>query len=393
MRKLARSNPERDMQRDMLRNIAFAVDDQDGETAVVFVGAEADLLIQLFTFLCKSGAAEDFSIREELPPMYRHGYVYDRQTVTLEGFDRHMMSSDVLALMVERWFGQNTHCRHIDRYGIDDLLNLSRRDPKAVINKKKEQRKQKDTEEMANIYLKVPWYVAAHFRGRDEENQLTEWEPVKFSDYDHEYQIMVNNLRNIPEQNQSPICYSQRAWQNILRGKTPDGKAMISRDQTKWPDVRETATLTGCNPSARHNSSDYLCIEMPREVYHCKRLFRSNAGYTLPTDSAYFLAKMLTDRFCYEYTQWYIADQRIALSQGFKRKQQESVERYYTQFNFPVAIDPKLRESMRRQHNRFFKRGHSKPSFGLQFSHSFLEHLSDVDKKKIESNKKKGTII
>ena len=393
MERPRKSNPVRDMRRDMLRNIAFAVDDADGEMSVVFAGATGELLTRLSSFLCKSGAAGDFSVRHELPPVYRNGYVYDRQVVTFSGFDYHMMSADVLALMVERWFDENTHVLYLDRYRVDDLLNIRHHDPKKAINKRNEPKTIKDKENMANIYLKVPWYVAAHFRGRDEENQLTEWDPVKFSDFDHEYQVLVNNLRNIPEQNQSPICYSQRAWKNILRGKTPDGKMMITRDQTRWPDVKETATVTGCNPSPRHNSSDYLCIEMPREVYHCKRLFRSNEGYTLPTDSAYFLAKMLTDRFCYEYTQWYTADHRIALSQGFKRKQQESVERYYTQFNFPVAIDPKLRESMRRQHNRFFRRGHMKPSFGLQFSHSFLEHISEDDKKKIEKNKKKGVII
>ena len=400
--------------RNPIVNIAFATDWQEGgihpvgqpvtagkgmgaermgEMTVVFVGADEPMLAALFRYLCAAGIARDFRIEEQRPPQFTQGVVWERLGVTLEGYDGRMASADVLAAVIESWIRRNVRVNLLDRYDIDDLLNLRGHTPELLLNGEKPRKKKKstdkDNEDMANIYLKVPWYVAAHFRGRDEDHQLTEWEPVKFTDFDHEFQIMVNNCRRIPEQNQSPQCWSQRAWNNILRGRKPDGSMLIlNRDPGKWPDTNEMATLVGLKMSGRQHASDYLCIEMPREVWFNKRSWRTNSCYSLPYDSAYYLASVLTDKFCYEYTQWVTQDIRNAAALGFKRKQLEAVERYFVQYNYPDIIDPQLRESMRRQHNRFMKKGSAKPKFGLQFGHAFLEHVSEEDQKKINENNK-----
>ena len=400
--------------RNPIVNIAFATDWQEGgihpvgqpvtagkgmgaermgEMTVVFVGADEPMLAALFRYLCAAGIARGFRIEEQRPPQFTQGVVWERLGVTLEGYDGRMASADVLAAVIESWIRRNVRVNLLDRYDIDDLLNLRGHTPELLLNGEKPRKKKKstdkDNEDMANIYLKVPWYVAAHFRGRDEDHQLTEWEPVKFTDFDHEFQIMVNNCRRIPEQNQSPQCWSQRAWNNILRGRKPDGSMLIlNRDPGKWPDTNEMATLVGLKMSGRQHASDYLCIEMPREVWFNKRSWRTNSCYSLPYDSAYYMASVLTDKFCYEYTQWVTQDIRNAAALGFKRKQLEAVERYFVQYNFPDIIDPQLRESMRRQHNRFMKKGLSKPKFGLQFGHAFLEHVSEEDQKKIDENKR-----
>lgn len=400
--------------RNPIVNIAFATDWQEGgihpvgqpvtagkgmgaermgEMTVVFVGADEPMLAALFRYLCAAGIARGFRIEEQRPPQFTQGVVWERLGVTLEGYDGRMASADVLAAVIESWIRRNVRVNLLDRYDIDDLLNLRGHTPELLLNGEKPRKKKKstdkDNEDMANIYLKVPWYVAAHFRGRDEDHQLTEWEPVKFTDFDHEFQIMVNNCRRIPEQNQSSQCWSQRAWNNILRGRKPDGSMLIlNRDPGKWPDTNEMATLVGLKMSGRQHASDYLCIEMPREVWFNKRSWRTNSCYSLPYDSAYYMASVLTDKFCYEYTQWVTQDIRNAAALGFKRKQLEAVERYFVQYNYPDIIDPQLRESMRRQHNRFMKKGLSKPKFGLQFGHAFLEHVSEEDQKKIDENKR-----
>ena len=400
--------------RNPIVNIAFATDWQEGgihpvgqpvtagkgmgaermgEMTVVFVGADEPMLAALFRYLCAAGIARGFRIEEQRPPQFTQGVVWERLGVTLEGYDGRMASADVLAAVIESWIRRNVRVNLLDRYDIDDLLNLRGHTPELLLNGEKPRKKKKstdkDNEDMANIYLKVPWYVAAHFRGRDEDHQLTEWEPVKFTDFDHEFQIMVNNCRRIPEQNQSPQCWSQRAWNNILRGRKPDGSMLIlNRDPGKWPDTNEMATLVGLKMSGRQHASDYLCIEMPREVWFNKRSWRTNSCYSLPYDSAYYMASVLTDKFCYEYTQWVTQDIRNAAALGFKRKQLEAVERYFVQYNYPDIIDPQLRESMRRQHSRFMKKGLSKPKFGLQFGHAFLEHVSEEDQQKIEENKR-----
>lgn len=244
-----------------------------------------------------------------------------------------------------------------------------------------------------NIYLKVPWCVAWHFRGRDEEHQLTEFEPVTFTKYDHEYQMLMNNLRFIPEERQTRMCYSQSAWRNILHGRKPEGGAsIIDRNPSVWPNINETATLTGCMLTGKHSSTDYLCIEMPREVRLGSKILRTNQSYSLSYDCAYHFAAMLYDRFAYEYTQWIEQDMRTAAELGFKRKGVESQERYFEQFNFPINISEKQRESLRRQHTRFITRGHGKPRYLFQFgegSQSYMEHIGEHEQRRIDERQRR----
>lgn len=388
-------------------NIAFAIDDQDDGLEFTFAGAEEGTVRRLFEMLCAGGMgiADGFTMEWTTPRLFRRETVYDRLEVRLMHWHRHSTTVEVIALMIEQWLRRNVRTHYVDRYAIDDLLNITGHTPELMLNGPKKRKKKgakaapaetkttEQTEEpMANIYLKMPWYVACHFRGREEKRQLTEWEPVKFNDFNHEYRVLLDNCRRIPEQNQSPICYSQRAWQNILRGRKPDGSRLIlNRDPETWPDAKETATLTGVKMTPRHHASDYLCIEIPREVYIGDRPYRTNQSYCLDKDAAYFLSAMLSDRFAHEYTQFVEKDIRNAAALGFKRKQMEAVERYFVQYNFPDIIDPQLRESLRRQHTRMMNRGHAKPRYMLQFdegAEQFLEHVSEADQKRIDENNK-----
>ena len=373
-------------------NIAFAADEQDdGVMTLDFAGVTANILQRIFTVACcKNGIARRFTIEARQAPRWRNGFLSEWTEVTL--YDCQLSADDV-ADTVGLWLNHTVNVNYVDRYAVEDFLNLTQHDPSLLLNAKKKTRKRTESKQqpMANIYVKVPWYVAWHFRGRDESHQLTEWEPVEFSDFDHEYQVLVNNLRYIPEQNQTRMCLSQQAWKNILHGKPAGGgPTVIQRNADEWPTPQETAALTGLAMSPRHAASDYLCIRMPREVYLNKRVYRTNACYALSYDAAYFFAAMLTDRYCYEYTQWMKYDKRMAESQGFKRKIVDSQERYFVQYNFPVIIDQKLRESLRRQHTRFVERGLSKPRYTLQFNQPFLDHISEDDQKKIENNRKKA---
>jgi len=381
-----------DITRYPVRNIAFAEEWlETGELDIIFVGADFELLTGLFDHLTGARLMQGYRLRDQHPPRYATGVVYDRITCTVDGYNDRMLSVESLAVIIDRWIRQHVRAGRIERYTIDDLLNLTGRERHLALNLHADADDANQNQElMANIYLKVPWYVACFFRGRDEDRQVTEWEPVKFASFDHEYQLMINTLRNIPEQNQSYMCYSQHAWNNVLKGRCPDGSLLImNRERTKWPDASETATLTGVKRSNHHNASDYLCIEMPREVWVNNRTCRTNACYSMTYDAARQLASTLMERFCYEYTQWFINDQRNARSHGFKRKKNESVERFLVQYNFPVIIEPRLRESLRRQHSRLFSCGMGKPKNCLQFNHSFLEYISEDDLKRIEAAKKK----
>ena len=379
-------------------NIAYAVECQeDGRLVVMLAGVVIPAVEAMFAQLCRGGVgiAKSYAIERRYSPVWRNGVLSEWLEVTLDGFDPTYISEEMAMKMMEQWLRRGLRVRLLDRYIVDDFLNLTRHSADLAINngtpRRSDRRKDSETE-MANIYIKVPWYVAWHFRGRDERRQLTEWDAVKFTEFDHEYRTLVNNLRFIPEAQQTRMCFSQQAWKNILHGRKPEGgQIILQRDPKTWPTVNETAALTGIQMSSKHISSDYLCVEIPKESIIAGKMHRTNSCYSLSYDAAFYFSAMLTDRFSYEYTQWMDQDQRNGIAQGFRRKISESQERYFVQYNFPVDIDPSLRESLRRSHTRFIERGRGKPRYCYHFgqeSQEYMEHVGEHEEKRREEAEK-----
>lgn len=412
------------------RHVAFAIDwqgDDDELMTLVFAGAEMEWLVRIFESLCgsASGLAEGFTIKWQTPPYFRNGYVNERLAVVLKGRRPDILTEESLMLIIRGRLERYVYGGHVDCYRLDDFLNLSRRAPdKAVIPqpmasavipyKKKKKRKPKaeapmgqeeeksesiepevkeEEEDMANIYLRVPWYVAAYFRGRDSENPLTEWQPLEFSEYSEEYMLLENNLRYFPEQVQSHVCYSQTAWNNILRGRRPDGgEVIIKRDPKEWPDIKEICTLIGMANHGRQSSSEYLAVKMPREVYFAKKVHRTNQCYCLSYDVAIKLASKLTTTFIREYLAWTEYRREYFYRQlGRYPKTIDVVEMFFTQFNFPPAIRQTDRESLRRMHTRWLTNAKKRPDYHFQFDDTtFLEHISDDDRHRVEQWEKRN---
>ncbi len=420
------------------RNVALAVDwqgEDDGDMAVVTAGADMAWLVEIFTSLCQSsaGVARGFRIESQQSPMWRNGFVNERLTVVLEGCRKDMLLPESLLMIVKGRLERYVNGGHVDCYQLDDLLNLSKREPEKIFTPKplpsapppaKKQKRSRKTkapaatvpassgagttattpaasasgtnettteEPMANIYLRVPWYVAAYYRGREEGNQLTEWQPVKFADYTHEYDVMENNLRYMPEQVQSRNCYSQRAWNNILRGRCPDGtQTILRRNPDEWPSIQEVSTVIGAACHGKQSGSDYLCIQMPREVYYNKHVYRTTPDYCLSYDTAIYLSAMLTRKFCHEYLEWTDYRKEFCRRQGLKAKAIDTVEMFFTQFNFPAAILPTERESLRRYHTRWISNTRKRPAYHYNFEDKgFLEHISDDDRRRAEDRAKR----
>ena len=243
-------------------NIAYAMERQEDGSLVVFIaGVVIPAVEAMFAQLCRGGVgiAKSYAIERRYSPVWRNGVLSEWLEVTLRGYDPTYISEDMVARLLEQWLRSGLRVRLLDRYILDDFLNLTRHSGDLAINNgtpRRADRKKPTNIEMANIYIKVPWYVAWHFRGRDEKRQLTEWDAVKFTEFDHEYRTLVNNLRFIPEAQQSRMCFSQQAWKNILHGRKPDGgQIILQRDPKTWPTVNETAALTGIQMSSKHMKS------------------------------------------------------------------------------------------------------------------------------------------
>ncbi len=210
---------------------------------------------------------------------------------------------------------------------------------------------------MANIYLRVSRYVAAFMRATGDGQSMPPSQPVEFSRYTQEYVTLTNGLRIIPEQQQSRAsCYSQIAWQNMLRGRMPQGgKPIILRNPDDYLTYSEICTLEALPNKTRSEAYEFLCIALPREVCIDGTVIRVHKSYTLDTRAANDLRGLLRDTFIRVF---YDFDQRnriFAQSQGFHRSDTEILERFLAEYNVPVSHDKKERNTLRRLVRRWRK--------------------------------------
>lgn len=126
------------------RNIAMAYDwqgENDDVLAIVFVGADGELLQRLFDWLCAGGRglADGYHIEWQHPPYQRQGYCYHRLAVLLDGYHAKFASPADVMLLCQSWLSRSKEVNggHVDVYALDDLLNLRGRDEEKIIDLKK----------------------------------------------------------------------------------------------------------------------------------------------------------------------------------------------------------------------------------------------------------------
>ena len=210
---------------------------------------------------------------------------------------------------------------------------------------------------MSNIYLRVPQYVAAFYRGRDYMHPLRFDEPLKFCDFSREMVVLMNGAHMVSQlvQTQSR-CYSQRSWQNMMRGKEPGGgKTMILRDQTQWLSPKEVCQLDGNRKTDYQEACDYICIALPSEIMNGGRVVRSNMGFALDGKAAGQLRTMMRNEFKASLLDYFIQDRRYCNQIGINRTQVETLERFLARYDIPVSVTNKERDSMRRMANRWLR--------------------------------------
>ena len=185
---------------------------------------------------------------------------------------------------------------------------------------------------MPNIYLRVPQYVAAFYRHRDDQHPLGEFDPVEFAAFTHEAIVIASSLILIDNPaEQSSLCYSQRVWHNILNGKPPTGgKKILQRDPKEWPSLQELCALHGRTFNDREPAFDYLCIKIPREIPFNGEIRKTSASY-----------------------------------------------------------DEREKDSLRRMANRWFEKAMILPNDRLNFNSEFLHHVSEEEIEKEKRRRKR----
>lgn len=212
---------------------------------------------------------------------------------------------------------------------------------------------------MANIYLKVSPYIAAFYRNRDEQNRLTQFQPVVFSEHDYEMRMIRTCLTNSGSiQSLTPLCYSQQAWNNILHGKMAiGGKTILTRDPKTWPSPKEVCALEG--RALKHNEEifDYLCIALPRETWIGSSVVKVDARYYLNSAGAKQLIDTLREEYYHFFYEWVTQEERMFRQRNIPMTRAAMMERFYAQYEIPMARGGMSRNTMNVQAKRLFSRG------------------------------------
>jgi hypothetical protein len=199
--------------------------------------------------------------------------------------------------------------------------------------------------------------VAQFYRGRDVNNQLSEFQPVEFSQFQQETAIMATGLILVAEQQMDhTACFSERMWKNILNGKKPQGgKALLKRDPTEWPSMDEILFLTNVQRNKKTDGFDYLCISTPKTIVVGGQYKVVTNSYTLPFRQANGLVKQLRREFIRILLNWVMKEQALCDLRGIERDVILCIDHFFYHYNMCLGTNGTDRDSMRRMAMRWIE--------------------------------------
>lgn len=209
---------------------------------------------------------------------------------------------------------------------------------------------------MANIYLKVPTYVAQWYRGRiAPEPPLTEFQAVEFSRFQEEYAMMESWLTFVAEQDMNhTACFSERMWKNMLQGKRPQGgKPMLKRDPKEWLSMDEILFLTSMKRNKKTDGFDYLCVATPKVMVIGGQYKQVTGSFTLPFMASNALTKQLRREFLRIFLNWISEELFICDRRGIRRDVVMCIDHFFYHYNMCLGTNATDRESMRRMAKRW----------------------------------------
>lgn len=233
---------------------------------------------------------------------------------------------------------------------------------------------------MANIYLRVPTYVAQFYRGRvAPDPPLTEFEPVEFSQFQLEHVIMQSGLAMVNERDcEQSVCFSERMWKNILNGRPPQGgKAILNRDPTEWPGIDEVNTLTGTKRNLKTDGYDYLCIAAPKVMVIGPSYKPVTQSFTLPFGTANQLIRQLRREFIRIMLWWVTEELLVCNRRGIQRDVIECIDHFFYHYQMCLGTNKKDRDSMRRMSMRWLEEAKMLP-VDIDEDDFFINEAEDV---------------
>lgn len=214
---------------------------------------------------------------------------------------------------------------------------------------------------MANLYLRVPHYVASYLRNKDRNDPLEVGSVITLNQSERVWVDFCEGL--YPNLNLSinrAYCFCQKQWNTMMDGYSLLDKATGKRrvkvlterfDQLTLDD-KEVQKLSGLSIPRGDDSGEYICINIPREAPRFGKLVPTNTFWQLRNSSAKTVRTLLVDEFwrtLYAYVDKAI-DKYEAEGKDFVTI--NILEAFMERYDIRCSADGREREALKRNYNR-----------------------------------------
>ncbi len=166
---------------------------------------------------------------------------------------------------------------------------------------------------------------------------------------------MTYGLMLVPERScEHTVCFSQRMWQNMMKGRKPQGgKVVLNRDPEEWLSPNEIDLLTGIRRPMKARNSEYLCIQTPKTAMQGAEIKTVNASYNLTASVANELVDEMRRRFVCTLVIWVQNEMASKAYEGYKRDIATCVDHFTNHYNMMIGALPAERDVLRRMARRW----------------------------------------
>lgn len=243
---------------------------------------------------------------------------------------------------------------------------------------------------MGKIYLRLPGLVAAFHRGLDRDEPLAFDTPLSFLIGSEKESALRMGLHYMGAYEQKKHgCWSQNSWSMMRRGCSPySGERILVRDASTPLTMAEICMLSDVKHSERMESYDYLCVEVPKELYVTGHIVRVNGNFSLDRSAVSLVRSLLQADFYHALSDWLEENERVCEELGVQRTQVDQLESFLVNYHIPTSLDNHERDYIRKIISRGLG-GFAHRVGGMRRKRlDFVHHVTERDKKHISTAQK-----
>lgn len=216
----------------------------------------------------------------------------------------------------------------------------------------------KNGKKMARMYVRVPHYVAAYYRNRNERKPVAVGGSVSLENEPQLYDMLLYGLvRNPREEIVKEGCFCDRMWRKMMRGQS-----LVSNNKGKRTSIKRNPKemLTDaeirelCQLPAAHNeeADEYLCIELPPYIYRNGMQIAIDGQWQLRSRTLQTFCGAMRKSFwntCMTYIEEFLS---AGKKQGYKHSVMEGIERFMMRYDIRSNESNKEKMTLKRNYYR-----------------------------------------